>query len=53
MTSHEGVFTIEEGASAPSWLALLPKNTQEPKGAFVWFNKQLVDWVHGPMLGKY
>ncbi len=37
------------GAVAPSWLALLPPNVQEPKGLFVWCDKTIVDWVKGPM----
>jgi len=37
------------GAAAPSWLAMLPKNADEPKGAYVWFNKEIVDWVNGPV----
>lgn len=47
MTEHKGPLKIEEGAVAPSWLALLPRNTERPKGAFVWYDKQLVDWVDG------
>ena len=39
------------GAAAPSWLAMLPKNADEPKGAYVWFNKEIVDWVNGPVPG--
>jgi len=48
MTSHKGPLTIEQGAMAPSWLALLPENVEEPKGAYVWFDKRIIDWVNGP-----
>ena len=40
------------GAVAPTWLALLPKKVEEPRGGYVWFNKKIVDWIHGPMPGK-
>ncbi|XP_042892815.1 carbonyl reductase [NADPH] 1-like [Penaeus japonicus] len=49
MTSYKGPLTIEEGAVAPSYLALLPPDIKEPKGAYVWFDKQVVDWVKGPV----
>lgn len=49
MTSHKGPLTIEQGAVAPTWLALLPPNVVEnPKGGYVWYDKQIVDWVQGP-----
>ncbi|KAI9562230.1 hypothetical protein GHT06_013195 [Daphnia sinensis] len=48
MTSHKGPLTIEQGAVAPTWLALLPPNVDGPKGGYVWYDKQIVDWVNGP-----
>ncbi|XP_069191081.1 carbonyl reductase [NADPH] 3 isoform X1 [Procambarus clarkii] len=48
MTSHKGPLTIEQGAVCPSYLALLPPNIKEPQGAYLWYNKQVVDWVNGP-----
>nr|XP_045600109.1 carbonyl reductase [NADPH] 1-like [Procambarus clarkii]XP_045600110.1 carbonyl reductase [NADPH] 1-like [Procambarus clarkii] len=48
MTSHKGPLTIEQGAVCPSYLALLPPNIKEPRGAYLWYNKQVVDWVNGP-----
>ena len=36
-------------AVAPSWLALLPNNIEGTKGGFVWYDKKIVDWIHGPM----
>jgi carbonyl reductase 1 len=48
MTSHKGVLTIDQGAAAPAWLALLPPNVQEPRGGYVWHNKVITDWVNGP-----
>jgi len=53
MTSGKGLLTIEEGAVAPTWLALLPPNTETPKGGYVWCDKQIVDWVHGPTPSAY
>ena len=41
------VFCI--GAAAPSWLALLPPNVDAPKGAYIWHDKRVIDWVNGPM----
>ncbi|KAK7072778.1 hypothetical protein SK128_004133 [Halocaridina rubra] len=49
MTSHKGPLTIEQGAVSPSYLALLPPNVKEPKGAYLWYDKQVVDWVNGPL----
>ena len=43
------VFFFVPGAAAPSWLALLPPNVQEPNGAYVWHDKRIVDWVNGPL----
>lgn len=37
------------GAVAPTWAALLPPNVEVPKGAYIWCDKQIVDWVNGPM----
>lgn len=53
MTSHKGPLTIEQGAVAPSWLALLPPNVDGPKGGYVWYEKQIVDWVNGPIPSSY
>jgi len=51
MTSHRGQLTIDQGAIAPVWLALLPpENQNNPKGAYVWYDKRIVDWVNGPRL---
>jgi len=53
MTKHKGVLKIEEGAVAPSWLALLPANVEGPKGGYVWHDKQIVDVVEGPLPSAY
>jgi len=37
------------GAQAPTWLALLPPQIEGPKGSFVWSDKQIFDWVNGPI----
>merc|ERR1712136_94312 len=49
MTAQQGNLSTIEGAVAPTWLALLPKNVEEPRGGYVWLDKQIVDWIHGPM----
>lgn len=43
-----GPLTIDQGAAAPAWLALLPPNVKEPRGGYVWFNKEITDWIDGP-----
>jgi len=54
MTSHKGPLTIDQGAAAPAWLALLPPNNpSNPKGAYVWTNKAIIDWVNGPTPSAY
>ena len=45
MTSHKGVLTIEQGASAPLFLALMPVDDNELKGQYVWYNKVVWDWT--------
>ncbi|XP_071455695.1 carbonyl reductase [NADPH] 3-like [Hetaerina americana] len=46
MTSHKGPLTIEEGAVAPLYLALLPPTDDKtPKGAYVWQDKTILDWT--------
>jgi len=49
MTGNQDGISIEEGAVAPTWLALLPENVEEPRGGYVWYKKELVDWIHGPL----
>jgi len=39
---------FSEGAEAPVFLALLPENCTKPKGDYVWYTKEIVDWVNGP-----
>jgi len=53
MTSHKGPLKPEEGAKAATWLALLPPNTQSPKGDYIWHDKTIVDWVNGPTPSAY
>jgi len=50
-TSHLGHMTIEEGAMAASHMALLPAAVCQPRGALVWHDKQVVDWINGPLPG--
>jgi len=49
MTGNQGGLSVEEGAVAPTWLALLPNNVKEPRGGYVWLRKEIVDWVNGPL----
>jgi len=44
MTSHLGPLTIEEGAEAPVYLALLPEGEQKVKGQYVWNDKSIKKW---------
>ncbi|ELU15453.1 hypothetical protein CAPTEDRAFT_176382 [Capitella teleta] len=44
MSSHKGHKTIDQGADTPLYLALLPPNSQQPKGAFV-SEQKVVDWT--------
>lgn len=46
MTSHKGILTIEQGADAPSYLALLPKNVKEPRGQMIWYDRKIVNWYN-------
>lgn len=41
MTSHKGTLTIEEGASAPLYLALDDHGLKEK---YIWHDKNVVDW---------
>lgn len=45
MTNHKGPLTIEQGAEAPLYLALLPPDVKSPRGCYVWHNKAVVNWV--------
>ena len=53
MTSHKGPLTIDEGAVAPVWAALLPPNVESPRGGYIWRDTTVVDWVNGPLPGQY
>jgi carbonyl reductase 1 len=44
MTNHKGPLTIEQGADAPKYLALLPNHCSEPVGAMVWCDRTIVNW---------
>lgn len=46
MTSHKGPLTIEEGAEAPVYLALLPEDEQNVKGQYVWNDKTIKTWFN-------
>ncbi|XP_054013868.1 carbonyl reductase [NADPH] 3-like [Hylaeus anthracinus] len=44
MTSHMGNLTPDQGATAPTFCALLPENT-DIKGKYIWYDKSLVEWT--------
>jgi carbonyl reductase 1 len=44
LSGHTGPMTIEEGAVAPVWCALLPPEVKKPKGEFIWRDLQIVEW---------
>ena len=50
MTGHTGWLTADQGAVAPTYLALLPpeETSTRLRGGYVWCDKQIVDWVNGP-----
>jgi len=52
MTSHKGHLTIEQGAMAPLKLALLPPKS-DTTGKYFWYEGQEVDWVNGPLPGRF
>jgi len=47
MTSHKGVLSIDRGSESGVFAALLPPNT-DVRGAYIWHDCQIVDWVNGP-----
>jgi len=49
MTSHKGPLTPEEGARSSVFAALIPPGAASPKGAYIWYDNQVVDWVKGPI----
>ncbi|PSN32501.1 hypothetical protein C0J52_21941, partial [Blattella germanica] len=53
MTSHKGPLTIEQGADAPVYLALLPPAVTSPRGEYIWCNRDIVNWAKGPTPGPY
>ncbi|CAG9109061.1 hypothetical protein JYU34_019988 [Plutella xylostella] len=50
MTSHKGPLTIDEGASAPLYLALDAPDSV--KGQYLWRDSKIVDW-EGELPGPY
>jgi len=53
MTSHKGPLTVEAGSVAIVWAALLPPMVEKPRGDYIWHDKQIVDWVNGPLPAQY
>jgi len=47
MTSHKGPLSIDRGAQSSVYAALLPPATPI-RGAYIWHDNQVVDWVNGP-----
>merc|ERR1712142_622344 len=48
MTSHKGPLTPDQGAVSSVFAALLRPKT-EIRGAYIWHDCQIVDWVNGPL----
>uniref|UniRef100_G3MQJ3 carbonyl reductase (NADPH) n=1 Tax=Amblyomma maculatum TaxID=34609 RepID=G3MQJ3_AMBMU len=44
MSSHKGPLTPDQGADAPTYLAMLPPNINSPKGEFVWNDRTITPW---------
>jgi len=53
MTSHKGPLTVEEGAVAPVYAALLPPNVSSPRGGYIWRDTSIVDWATGVLPAQY
>ena len=45
----QGALTADQGAVAPVYAALIPKDAEFPKGQYIWHDTQIVDWVNGPL----
>ncbi|KAH9513988.1 NADH-cytochrome b5 reductase [Bulinus truncatus] len=46
MSNHQGHLTIDQGAESPVYCALLPPNTNQPRGKFISV-KKVVEWKDG------
>lgn len=46
------ILNFIPGADAPTYLALLPPKVESPRGDYVWFNREIIDWVNGPVPAK-
>ncbi|XP_003745103.1 carbonyl reductase [NADPH] 1 [Galendromus occidentalis] len=45
MSSHKGPLTPDQGADAATYLAMLPpKDPANPKGAYVWYTREVYPW---------
>jgi len=53
MSGHSGPLTPEEGARSSVFAALIPPGATSPKGAYIWHDNQVVDWVKGPTPSAY
>ena len=51
MSSHKGTLSVDQGAESAVYAALLPP-ISDIRGAYIWSNKMIVDWVNGPMPSK-
>uniref|UniRef100_A0A1B6M0H7 carbonyl reductase (NADPH) n=1 Tax=Graphocephala atropunctata TaxID=36148 RepID=A0A1B6M0H7_9HEMI len=52
ITQYKGVLTPQQGADAPTYLALLPPNIPQPRGQYVWKDRTVVSWVE-PLKEKF
>jgi len=48
MTSHKGPLTIDRGAQSAVFASLLPAKT-DIRGAYLWHDNTVLDWVNGPL----
>jgi len=48
MTSHIGPLTIDRGAQSAVFASLLPPKT-DIRGAYLWHDNTVLDWVNGPL----
>jgi carbonyl reductase 1 len=46
MTNHKGHLTPDQGADAPAYYAMIPTDATEPRGAMIWFDRKIVDWIN-------
>lgn len=53
MSSHKGDWTVEQGADAALYLALLPEGETNVKGCYVWKDRAIVEWAAADTPTRY